>query len=419
MDNPVRMETARSVTPAEAPRLAVVANETAARRKRKPRRRWPYVLGVLLLAGGGAAAWQWTQATAPADRVITETVARGDVESNVTAAGVLEPVRDVDVGAQVSGQLKSLKVAIGDEVAEGDLIAEIDSASIENQIEVNEAELANLEALMIDRSAQLELRRANLERQRNLVATKSAARSAEEEAVAALATAQANVDSLKAQIRKQQAQLKDARTSLGYTKIFAPIAGSVVNTTAKEGQTLNANQQAPTIATLADLSTMTVKAQVSEADVGKLSLGMQAYFTLLGQSETRYPGTLRQIQPTPATENNVVLYNALFDVANPDRRLMIDMTAQVFFVQAAAKDVLTIPVAALSDVKGDRASVIVVAADGSRTSREITTGVRNRVRVEIREGLAEGDVIVVGTVPANAAAAPTTSSRRGGLPPPM
>ncbi|MCV9962314.1 efflux RND transporter periplasmic adaptor subunit [Pararhizobium sp. BT-229] len=391
----------------------------APKRRARSRRRW-LILPVLLLAvGAGWYGWSSYGKQSATDTVVTENPLRGDIENSVTASGLLSPIKDVDVGAQVSGQLKSLKVEIGDSVQQGELIAEIDSASIETQIEIAEAELANLQAQMIDKSAQVVLSSANLTRQRALVAGNSAAQSALDEAVAALATAEANVDGLKAQIRKQQATLKDARISLGYTKIYAPMTGTIVNTSAKEGQTLNANQTAPTIVTIGDLSTMTVEAEVSEADVGKLKIGMNAYFTLLGQPGKRYPGTLRQIKPTPSTENNVVLYYALFDVPNPEGTLMMNMTAQVFFVRSAAENVLTIPVAAVrSRADENSGEVTVVTASGARETRKVETGIRNRVRVEITKGLGETDAVVVGTGSADKAAASSNrSNSRRGMPP--
>ncbi len=240
------------------------------------------------------------------------------------------------------------------------------------------------------------MKQANIERQRNLVATNSVSQSTLDQAVADHAAAGADVQAIEAQIRKQKATLAGDRVDLGYTKIYAPMAGTIVDDPAKEGQTLNANQTTPTIVTIADLSTMTVKAQVSEADVGKLKLGMDAYFTLLGQPGKRFTGNLRQIEPMPDTENNVVLYYALFDVPNPTGELMMSMSAQVFFVQAAAKNVLVVPSAALRTVEAAasdgpaRAEVTVVAPSGATQTRTVEVGVRNRVSAEIVSGLQEG-----------------------------
>ena len=401
---------------AEDDRPVAVPTLPARRRGKRKRRLW-LLLPLMLVA---AAVWYgWPGGRGAEDMVVTETPQRGAIENSVTAAGLLRPIKDVDVGAQVSGQLKSVKVAVGDRVNEGQLIAEIDSASIETQIEIVGAEIANLQAQMIDKRAQVVLSRANLVRQRNLVAKSSAAQAALDEAIATLATAEANVAALEAQLRKQQATLKDAHISLGYTKIYAPLAGTIVDVAAKEGQTLNANQSAPKIVTVADLSTMTVEAEVSEADIGRLALGMDAYFTLLGQPGKRYPGALRQVKPTPSTENNVVLYYALFDVPNPERTLMMNMTAQVFFVQAVADNVLTVPAAAVRFGKDGAGEVTVVTASGARETRSVKTGIRNRVRVEIAEGLSESDLVVVGSGPAES---PATSSgnrlrARRGMPP--
>ncbi|WLR96406.1 efflux RND transporter periplasmic adaptor subunit [Shinella sumterensis] len=369
-------------------------------RRRKRSRAWLWLGLAVLVAGAGYYGWR---AYTPADTtaaVVTEAVVRGDIENAVTAVGTLEAVKSVDAGAQVSGQLKALHVAIGDTVDKDTLLAEIDPATIENRMEINRAELANLQAQLESKKAQLTLRQANIARQRNLVAGSAAAQQALDQAVADLAAAEADVNATEAQIRKQQATIAGDDVDLGYTKIYAPMAGTVVSNPVKEGQTLNAAQSAPTIVTIADLSTMTVRAEVSEADVGRLKVGMEAYFTLLGQPGKRFNGTLRQIEPTPTVENNVVLYNALFDVPNPDGELMTSMSAQVFFVQAAARDVLIVPNGAVSMKRAEgggkpQAEVTVVKPNGATETRSVETGIRNRVSVEIKSGLEEGERVVV------------------------
>ncbi|MGH6859183.1 MAG: macrolide transporter subunit MacA [Phyllobacterium sp.] len=391
-------------------------------RKKRRSRLWLWVPVAILVAGTGYYAWSRYDASTATAAVVTQPVVRADIENAVTAVGTLDSIKSVDAGAQVSGQLKALHVEIGDKVTQNELIGEIDPATIQNRIEIDQAELANLQAQLVSKKAQLVLKQANIERQRNLVATRSVSQSTLDQAVADLATAQADVNALEAQIRKQQATLDGDQVDLGYTKIYAPMAGTIAAVPVKEGQTLNASQTAPTIVTIADLSTMTVKAQVSEADVSKLKIGMDAYFTLLGQPGKRYEGKLRQIQPTPDIENNVVLYYALFDVPNTDGDLMISMSAQVFFLQSAAKDVLVVPSAAIrsgSDAEGtgpQKFEVTVVDAKGATAARAVEVGIRNRVNAQIKSGLEEGERVVVGTGGESAAAKTETGSRsrRGG-----
>ena len=176
-----------------------------------------------------------------------------------------------------------------------------------------------------------------------LKAANATSEDAYQSSLSALRSAEAGVNSIKAQIEQTTSTLEGDQVTLGYTKIYAPMAGTVVSVTAKQGQTLNANQSAPVILRVADLSTMTVWTQVSEADVPKLKTGMAAYFTILGAPRKRWDGKLRQILPTPENVNNVVLYTALFDVDNKDGDLMTQMTAQVFFVISGAKDAISVP----------------------------------------------------------------------------
>ncbi|GMB82035.1 macrolide transporter subunit MacA [Shinella zoogloeoides] len=392
-------------------------------RRRRRSRAWVWLPVIAILAGAGYYGWRAYAPAETATAIITQPVTRGDIENAVTAVGTLEAVKSVDAGAQVSGQLKALHVAIGDAVTKDQLLAEIDPATIENRMEINRAELVNLQAQLVSKKAQLEFKQANIARQQSLVAGNAAARQALDQAVADLAAAEADVNATEAQIRKQQATLAGDEVDLGYTKIYAPMAGTVIANPVKEGQTLNSVQTAPTIVTIADLSTMTVRAEVSEADVGRLKVGMEAYFTLLGQPGKRFTGKLRQIEPSPTVENNVVLYNALFDVPNPEGELMMSMSAQVFFVQAAARDVLIVPAGAVSMKRPEgggkpKAEVTVVTASGKQEVREVETGIRNRVSVEVKSGLAEGDKVVVSAGGGNASGG-DRNSRRGMRMPPM
>ncbi|MEJ6654780.1 MAG: efflux RND transporter periplasmic adaptor subunit [Pseudomonas sp.] len=368
-------------------------------------------LSAVLAVVVGLAWYFWPTDKAP-ERV-TAPVERTDIEDSVTALGTLEPLNYVDVGTQVSGQLDVLHVEEGDQVEEGQLLAEIDDTIYLAKVEANEAQLENLQAQLADRESTQILARLQAERQRNLIKLDATSQEAVEQADATLRSATAQIAALKAQIRQLESQLKEARADLNYTRIYAPMTGTVVDQLANQGQTLNANQTAPIIVQIADLSTMTVRTQVSEADITQLKVGMPVWFTTLGQPDVRRDGVLRQILPTPEIVNNVVLFNALFDVPNPDGNLLPQMSAQVFFVKAAADNVLTIPVSALQPVQqrpgagADKRYTVQVLEDGQPQHRVITVGTMTRVSAEVLEGLEEGDEVVV----SGGAGAPPSAER--------
>jgi macrolide-specific efflux system membrane fusion protein len=421
------------------------SSATRARKSRSSRR--PFLLGLFLcLLAGASAYWFLGRGDGSTGQPVIAMATRGDIEDVVTAVGSLTPLTSVDVGAQVSGQLTKLHVRIGDDVKKADLLAEIDTAVAAAKVDADTAQLQNFQAQLAEKQSQLALTRLQAERQTRLMADNATSQDAFDTAEAAAMVADAQVKSVQAQINQAQSTLKADQATLGYSKIFAPMTGTVTAIPAKEGQTLNANQQAPVILTIADLSTMTVSTQVSEADVSKLRLGMDAYFTTLGNANRRYSGKLRQILPTPTVTNNVVLYTALFDVSNPIKQLMTQMTAQVFFVRASTQNAVTVPVAALrftgggagtragaprqtgaQDARAGRngggpgrvggrggagfdpaaalaprpATVTVVKDDGTQETRNVTVGVTDRVTAEILSGLEEGDRIVVGVQSAN------------------
>ena len=386
--------------------------------KRRRRSRWrPVVIAIALLAAGGGALGYLRASSDTAARAepVTALAVRGDIEDAVSALGNIQPRDYVDVGAQVSGQLKQIHVVVGQDVPSNFLLAEIDPVVLVARVEGGRAQLAGLKAQLVDRQAQATLAGQVFERQGKLRRDKATSEEAYESADAAARSAAAQVDMLKAQISQVESTIRGDEATLGYTKIYAPMAGTVVSLTARKGQTLNTNQQAPIVLRIADLSTMTIWTQVSEADVSRLKLGMKAYFNTLGTPQRRWMGTLRQIMPTPEVVNNVVLYTALFDVANPKQELMTQMTAQVYFVVADAHDVVTVPFAAVKRSGRERkATVDVVRDDGSIETRPVEVGVTNRVLAEIRAGLAPDERVVIG----NRAGEPRTAQgNRPGSPP--
>lgn len=313
------------------------------------------LLALLLALVAGAGYWGWQKFYAKKDPLEIYQVAevqRGDIQDLVTATGTVQPLEYVDVGAQVSGQLKKLHIEVGSVVKEGDLLAEIDPTVFRATVDARRAGLRNQEATMKERESALVLANLQYTRQKNLMAADATSAEALQTAEAALRAAKAQIAALQAQIEQTQSTLRADEANLNYAKIYAPMAGTVVSLTARQGQTLNANQNAPTILRIADLSTMTVQTQVSEAEVGKLRKGMEVYFTTLGSQGRRWYGALRKVEPTPTVTNNVVLYNALFDVPNQNQALMPSMTTQVFFIAATAKDALLVPAAAVTINRG-------------------------------------------------------------------
>jgi macrolide-specific efflux system membrane fusion protein len=379
--------------------IASAATSPSPPRRRRRRLLWAG-LTLILLAGAGFFGWQqWLAAATP--QFQTEEVVRGDIEKTVTAIGALQPKDYVDVGAQVSGQLKRLHVEIGDRVEKGDLLAEIDPTVFETRVRTDRANLANLQAQLTQQDAELALARKQLKRNENLYKAKAISQDMLQTSEAQVAVGEAKTAALAAQIEAAQATLDGDVANLGYTKIYAPMAGTVVSQSAVEGQTLNANQTTPTIVRIADLQTMTAKAQVAEADVVRLRPGMPAYFTTLGQPERRWQGTVRQILPTPETVNDVVLFNVLIDVGNADGALMTSMTAQVFFVLATAREVPLVPMAALTRKRPGTEDEyqVQVLIDGAPNRRFVKIGIGNRAAAEVVSGLEVGDRVIVEATP--------------------
>ena len=356
---------------------------------------WTAFVVVLALAAGG---W-WTISRNAADAApppLLAEVVRGDIENAITAGGTVNPSAFVDVGAQASGQLQKLHVVVGQTVVEGELLAEIDATVQISRVEQGRAQLRSAEAQREAREASLTLAEANAARQERLLAAAATSQTEYDSSMNALASARAQLVMLESQIEQSKASLASDEAELGYTKIYAPAAGTVVSIERSEGETLNARQQTPTILRIADLSTMSVHAGVSEADVNQLQVGTPVHFTTLGGGPRRWEGSVEQIVPTPEITNNVVLYPVIFSVSNADGALLPDMTAQVFFVTSAVRDVLKVPVGALRYARDGSATVQVVASDGTRERRAVQLGLVSRIAAEAVSGLEAGDRVVAG-----------------------
>ncbi|MDN3637473.1 efflux RND transporter periplasmic adaptor subunit [Simiduia curdlanivorans] len=352
----------------------------------------------------------WLTSSAESTTLLVEKVTRGDIENYIGATGALEPKQYVEVGAQVSGQIKKIYIEEGDLVQAGQLLAEIDATVFETQVQNAEASLEGNRAQLQQLQAELELAELRAKRNKSLHEKRAVSEDTLFESQANEKILRAKIRAMEAQIKADTASLAGDRATLGYAKIFAPIAGTVVTISVREGQTLNANQNAPLLLKIADLSVLTLRADISEADVTRLEKTMPVYFKTFGGGERRWYSTVRQILPTPSIINDVVLYQALIDIDNTDGLLMDAMTTQVFFVLESAKDALLVPLGA---VRGRGARGEVSVKKGAQiTPVKVAVGVRNRTHAEIISGLDEGVDIVVGD--RNSSARDKSSSMLGG-----
>lgn len=277
------------------------------------------------------------------------------------------------------------------------------------------AKLDNLQAQRLAKEVRVKQAQLTWTRQQEMLAQDAAAKQDMESADAELRALRADAVSLEAQIRQQKLAVASAQQNLSYTRIVAPIDGDVVSINTLEGQTVVAAFQVPTLMKLADLSTMTVKAQVSEADVVRVKPGQPVYFTILGDPDKRYHGTLRSVQPSPEKINNAVFFNALFDVPNPDRTLRVDMTAQVAILLGEAKQALTVPLTALGTRDKDgRQEVRVLKADQTVETRKVRVGIANNFQAQVLEGLKEGDNVITGDASAVLERGETGDNGNGG-----
>lgn len=349
----------------------------------------------------------------PQPDYITVAVRLGDIEDTVLATGRLDAVERINVGAQVSGQVKSLKVKLGDRVTKGQPIADIDDVPQRNELRNAEAALNVVKADLQAKQAQLKQAESRFKRQRRMLNEEASSREDFESAEASLATTRAELLSLNARLVQAQIEVDKKKVDLSYTRVLAPMDGIVIAVVTQQGQTVNSSQSAPTIIKLARLDVMTIRAQVSEADITRISTGKKAYFTIFSDPDRRYDATLRTIEPAPesvmkddslagnnsasgsGTSNASVYYNALLDVPNPENRLRIAMTAQVSLLVSEAKNVLLVPIQAVYKSGKEKQQVQVVTGDNQLETREVKTGITNNVDIQILDGLKVGEKVVL------------------------
>lgn len=379
-----------------------------------------YVILVLAALGLGLGGWQITRSQTTTVAPQTAIVERGDVALTVLATGAIEAEQLVSVGARVSGQIQRIDVVLGQKVKAGDVIAQIDRQDQENDVLRAEAALAGIDAQIAARSAALRKAELVMERQLKLGAQDLVTKEAVEGGAADVAVLKADLTALEAQKSSAEVTVAQAKIGLERTTITAPSDGTVVAIVVEEGQTVNAANNAPTIVKLANLDQMVVKAEISEADVVNVRAGQAASFTILGAPDAKFDAEVSALEPAPAqikesdtiSTDQAIYYIALLQVENPEGKLRIGMTAQVSVILAEAKDVLTVPAAALQRVK-DGYEVEIYSQILGMSRKAVEVGLNNKVTAEIAAGLEEGDVVVTGTANVDIA---SSGARRGGPP---
>lgn len=375
------------------------------------KKRFFILLGLAVAAG--AAYYFFSSNSKQETTYLTESVTRGNVEKTVVASGSVESVNEVDVGAQVSGKITKLYVKLGQEIKKGEMIADIDSTTQINTLNTQKAALVSYQAQLKAKKTAYDVALSSYNRLSKLYTQKATSLDSLNTAKSTLDNAKAEMEAVEANIKQAEIEVNTAETNVGYTKITAPMDGTVISVPVSEGQTVNANQTTPTIVTIADLSKMKIKPEISEGDITKVKAGQEVSFTILSDSQTVYHSVIDSVDPANTTTSDssstsslssssssttsAIYYYANVLIDNPDCTLRIGMTTENNIKIANAKDVLLVSNMAIQ--KRDGKSFVNVLNDKNQPEpREVETGVQNDFKTEIKSGLNEGEKVIVSQV---------------------
>ena len=377
------------------------------------KKRFFLLLGLLVAAG--VAYYFFSSNSKQETTYLTESVTRGNVEKTVVASGSVESVNEVDVGAQASGKITNLYVKLGQEIKKGEMIADIDSTTQINTLNTKKAALVSYQAQLKAKKTAYDVALSSYNRLSKLYTQKATSLDSVNTAKSTLDNAKAEMEAIEANIKQAEIEVNTAETNVGYTKITAPMDGTVISVPVSEGQTVNANQTTPTIVTIADLSKMKIKPEISEGDITKVKAGQEVSFTILSDSQTVYHSVIDSVDPANTTTSDssstststsssssssttsAIYYYANVLIDNPDRTLRIGMTTENNIKIANAKDVLLVSNMAIQ--KRDGKSFVNVLNDKNQPEqREVEIGVQNDFQTEIKSGLNEGEKVIVSQV---------------------
>ncbi|ECK2828650.1 efflux RND transporter periplasmic adaptor subunit [Campylobacter jejuni] len=343
---------------------------------------------------------------------LTQKIQKKDISQTIEAVGKVYAKDQVDVGAQVSGQIIKLYVDVGTHVKQGDLIAQIDKDKQQNDLDITKAQLESAKANLESKKVALEIANKQYQREQKLYAAKASSLENLETQKNNYYTLKANVAELNAQVVQLEITLKNAQKDLGYTTITAPMDGVVINVAVDEGQTVNANQNTPTIVRIANLDEMEVRMEIAEADVSKIKVGTELDFSLLNDPQKTYHAKIASIDPADTevsdsstslssssssssslSSSNAIYYYAKFYVANKDDFLRIGMSIQNEIVVASAKAVLAVPTYAIkSDPKG---YYVEILENQKAVKKYVKLGIKDSINTQILEGVNEDEELIV------------------------
>lgn len=342
---------------------------------------------------------------------LTTEVKIGNISNKVLSTGSINAYEKVSVGAQVSGQIKKLHVNIGDKVVKGQLIAEIDSTTQQNDLDTAISKLDIYNAQLKSKLITLNIAQNKYKRQNNLYKTNSGSKEDYENSQDALALAQSSVSELKANIKQAEIAVSTAKINLGYTKITSPLDGVIVSSPVKEGQTVNSMQTAPTIVEVAVLDKVLIKAEISEGDITKVKSGLPVSFSIMSDPNKSYQTTLQSVDPGPTTlsdnssgsststnssTSSAIYYYGNLVVDNKDNRLRIDMTTQVTIIVAEKKGILYIPKLAVK--KENDTNYVYILENNKPVKKIITTGISDSINIEVISGLEKQQQVIVSSL---------------------
>lgn len=367
-----------------------------------------FLILIAIIAVCAYFGYKWYFDEEKPEEFITSKAVRGELVKSIDSNGEIYANELIDVGAQVSGQIKKLYVKLGDSVKAGDLIAEIDSATQQNNVDTKRAQLGIYEAKLNSANVALQIAQSKFDREKQLLAKNATSKEEFEAAKNSLATTTANIQEIKAQMAQTKISLNTALIDLGYTKIVAPKDGTVVSVRVEEGQTVNSNQLAPTIVNIADLSKLRLKMEIAEGDITKIKIGSKVQYSILSEPNKKFDTQISSIDPaltslsngrysqtssTGVSSSSAIYYYANALVENSDQILRIGMTTQNSIILESVKDAIIIPSSAVKNEDGKKV-VYVLNPSGVAEKRVVEVGLSANLKSQIISGINEGESVI-------------------------